>query len=256
MSGLRLGVNVDHIATLRQARYATMPDSKNAEPDPVAVASLCERAGALGIVAHLRSDRRHIQDRDMDRLRQSVITKLNLEMGNTPEIVDAALRIVPDEVCLVPEKREEITTEGGLDVVANRAELEPTIRRLQTAGIRVSLFVDPRLEQIDAAHELAVEMVELHTGKLANAFSEKIEKQELENLQAAAKAASEFKLQVNAGHGINYTNIALIHRIPHLTELNIGHSIVSRAILVGIERAVKEMLEAMSYYGSDTATHA
>src|SRR5437764_7961254 len=156
MSGLRLGVNVDHIATLRQARYATMRDSKTAEPDPVMAAGLCERAGATGIVAHLRGDRRHIQDRDLDRLRQNIMTKLNLEMGNTPEIVDAALRIVPDEVCLVPEKREEITTEGGLDVIANHKELEPTVRRLQTAGIRVSLFVDPALEQIDAAHELAV----------------------------------------------------------------------------------------------------
>ncbi|PYL55100.1 MAG: pyridoxine 5'-phosphate synthase [Verrucomicrobia bacterium] len=248
MSGLRLGVNVDHIATLRQARYASMPDSKNAEPDPVAAAAMCERAGATGIVAHLRGDRRHMQDRDIDRLRQNIMTKLNLEMGNTPEIVDVALRIVPDEVCLVPEKREEVTTEGGLDVVTNRKELEPTIKRLQTSGIRVSLFVDPTLEQIDAAHELGVEMVELHTGKLANAYSEKIEKQELENLQAAAKAASELKLQVNAGHGINYTNIELIHKIPHLSELNIGHSIVSRAVIIGIENAVKELLGAMADY--------
>src|SRR5436853_676747 len=175
MSGLRLGVNIDHIATLRQARYATMPESKNAEPDIVAAAAMCERAGAKGIVAHLRSDRRHMQGRDIERLRENVMTKLNLEMGNTPEIVDIALRIIPDEVCLVPEKREEVTTEGGLDVIAQRAELEPTIRRLQTAGVRVSLFIDPTLEQVDAAHELAVEMVELHTGKLANAFSEKIE---------------------------------------------------------------------------------
>ena len=248
MSGLRLGVNVDHIATLRQARYAGMPDSKNSEPDPVAIAAMCERVGAGGIVAHLRSDRRHIQDRDIDRLRQNIMTKLNLEMGNTPEIVDVALRIVPDEVCLVPEKREEVTTEGGLDVVAQGKELEPTIKRLQSAGIRVSLFVDPTLEQIDSAHALGVEMVELHTGKLANAFSEKIEKQELENLQAAAKAASELKLQVNAGHGINYTNIALIHKIPHLAELNIGHSIVSRAVLVGIEDAIKELIGAMADY--------
>jgi pyridoxine 5-phosphate synthase len=248
MSGLRLGVNVDHIATLRQARYAAMPDSKNAEPDIIAAAAICERAGARGIVAHLRTDRRHIQDRDIDRLRQNVMTKLNLEMGNTPEILDVALRIVPDEVCLVPEKREEVTTEGGLDVIAQRKELEPTIRRLQIAGVRVSLFVDPTLEQVDAAHELGVEMVELHTGKLANAFSEKIEKQEVENLQAAAKAASELKLQVNAGHGINYTNIALIHKIPHLTELNIGHSIVSRAVFVGLESAVKDMLAAMKDY--------
>lgn len=253
MSGLRLGVNVDHIATLRQARYAGMPESKNAEPDPVAVAAMCERAGAGGIVAHLRSDRRHIQDRDIDRLRQNIMTKLNLEMGNTPDIVDVALRIVPDEVCLVPEKREEVTTEGGLDIVAQGKELEPTIKRLQSAGIRVSLFVDPTLEQIDAAHELGVEMVELHTGRLANAFSEKIEKQELENLQAAAKAASELKLQVNAGHGINYTNIALVHKIPNLTELNIGHSIVSRALLVGIEDAVKELIGAMADYKSGNA---
>src|SRR6058998_1958175 len=248
MSSLRLGVNIDHVATLRQARYATMPESKNAEPDPILAASICERAGAGGIVAHLRTDRRHIQDRDMERLRQNIMTKLNLEMGNTEAIVDIALRIVPDEVCLVPEKREEVTTEGGLDVAANRKELEPTIKRLQLAGIRVSLFVDPTLEQIDAAHELGVEMVELHTGKLANTFSEKIEKQELENLQAAAKAAHELKLQVNAGHGINYTNIALIHKIPHLTELNIGHSIVSRAVFIGIESAVRELLGAMADY--------
>src|SRR3954462_5035572 len=147
---LQLGVNIDHIATLRQARYSTMPESKNAEPDPVAAAAICERAGARGIGAHLRADRRHIQDRDINRLRQNVMTKLNLEMGNTPEIVDVALQIVPDEVCLVPEKREEITTEGGLDVIANRRELEPTIKRLHSAGIRVSLFIDPNLEQIDA----------------------------------------------------------------------------------------------------------
>ena len=248
MGDLRLGVNIDHVATLRQARYATMPESKNAEPDPIMAASVCERAGARGIVAHLRADRRHIQDRDIERLRENVITKLNLEMGNTPEIVDVALRIVPDEVCLVPEKREEITTEGGLDVVTQRKELEPTIKRLQTAGIRVSLFVDAALEQIDAAGELGVEMVELHTGKLANAFAEKIQKQELENLQAAARCASELKLQVNAGHGINYSNIALIHKISYLTELNIGHSIISRAISVGLENAVREMLAAMENY--------
>jgi pyridoxine 5-phosphate synthase len=248
MSKLRLGVNIDHVATLRQARYATMPESKNAEPDPIFAAAICERAGATGIVAHLRADRRHMQDRDLERLRRNVITKLNLEMGNTPEIVDAALRIQPDEVCLVPEKREEITTEGGLDVITNRKELETTIRRLQTAGIRVSLFIDPSLEQVDAAGDLGVEMVELHTGKLANAFSEKIEKEEIENLQVAAKAASEMNLQVNAGHGINFKNIVLIHQVPHLTELNIGHSIVSRAMLVGLEDAVRQMLGAMEDY--------
>jgi pyridoxine 5-phosphate synthase len=248
MSGLRLGVNIDHVATLRQARYATMPESKNVEPDPVIAASVCERAGAGGIVAHLRADRRHIQDRDIERLRQNIMTKLNLEMGNTPEIVDFALRIVPDEVCLVPEKREEVTTEGGLDVIAHRKELQPSVKRLQLAGIRVSLFIDPTLEQVDAAAELGVEMVELHTGRLANAFTDKIEKEELEKLRAAARAASESQLQVNAGHGINYKNIALIHQIPNLTELNIGHSIVSRAVRVGLGTAVKEMLAAMENY--------
>src|SRR6184192_1392377 len=248
MSALRLGVNIDHVATLRQARYATMPESKNAEPDPVVAASVCERAGASGIVAHLRADRRHIQDRDIERLRQSIMTKLNLEMGNTPEIIDIALRIVPDEVCLVPEKREEVTTEGGLDVIAHHKGLESTVKRLQLAGIRVSLFIDPTLEQVDAATELGVEMVELHTGALANAFTEKIQKEELEQLRATARAGSESHLQVNAGHGINYRNIALIHQIPHLTELNIGHSIVSRAIWVGLETAVKEMLAAMENY--------
>jgi len=248
MSSLRLGVNIDHVATLRQARYATMPESKNAEPDPILAASICERAGAGGIVAHLRTDRRHIQDRDIERLRQSIMTKLNLEMGNTEQIIDIALRIKPEEVCLVPEKREEVTTEGGLDVIAQRKELEPAIKRLQLAGIRVSLFIDPTLDQVDAAAELGVEMVELHSGRLANAFTEKIQKEELEQLRAAARAASESNLQVNAGHGINYKNIALIHQIPSLTELNIGHSIVSRAMRVGLESAVKEMLAAMANY--------
>src|SRR5438067_9661841 len=248
MSGLRLGVNIDHVATLRQARYATMPESKNAEPDPLVAARVCERAGAQGIVAHLRTDRRHIQDRDIERLRQNIMTKLNLEMGNTAEIVDVALRIVPDEVCLVPEKREEVTTEGGLDVIAQRKELEPTIKRFHLAGIRVSLFIDPTLEQVDAAAELGVEMVELHTGKLANALTEKIQKEELEQVPAAARAASESHLQVNAGHGINYKNIELIHQVPCLTELNIGHSIVSRAVWVGLEIAIKEMLASMKNY--------
>ena len=248
MSKLHLGVNVDHIATLRQARYATTPESKNAEPDVLVAAAICERAGASGIVAHLRSDRRHIQDRDIDRLRQNIMTKLNFEMGNTPEIVDIALRVVPDEVCLVPEKREEVTTEGGLDVIANQRELQGTVKRLHSAGIRVSLFVDPDLRQIDAAGELGVEMVELHTGKLANAFTEKFEKQEIENLQAAARCASELKLQVNAGHGINYTNIASVKKVPHLTALNIGHAIVSRAMFVGLDKAVREMLFAREDY--------
>ena len=248
MSGLRLGVNIDHVATLRQARYATMPESKNVEPDPIVAAAICERAGAKSIVSHLRSDRRHIHDRDVERLRANIMTKLNLEMGNTPEILDTALRVIPDEVCIVPEKREEVTTEGGLDVIAHRKLLEPTVKRLQASGIRVSLFIDPSLEQVDTAAELGVEMVELHTGRLANAFTEKIEKEELEQLRMAARAASESALQVNAGHGINYKNIVLINQVPRLTELNIGHSIVSRAIWVGLGTAVKEMLAAMENY--------
>ena len=248
MATLRLGVNIDHVATLRQARYAAMPDSKNAEPDPIAVASLCERAGASGITAHLRADRRHMQDRDLQRLRANIMTKLNLELGNAPEIVDFALRLQPDEVCLVPERREEITTEGGLDVVRHERELRPTLKRLNAVGIRVSLFIDPAFEQVDAAMKLEADMVELHTGALANAFTEKIEQQELERLCEAATRAASLGLQVNAGHGINYQNIALIHKIPKLVELNIGHSIISRAIFVGIESAVSEMLAAMQNY--------
>jgi pyridoxine 5-phosphate synthase len=245
---LHLGVNIDHVATLRQARYATMPESKNAEPDPIAIAGICERAGAHGITAHLRADRRHIQDRDIQRLRESIVTKLNLELGNTPEIVDIALRIVPDEVCLVPEKRQEVTTEGGLDLVANGKELLATVKRFHAAGVRVSAFIDPIREQIDAAVELGADIVELHTGKLANAYTEEIAKQELERLRDAAMQAANLKLQVNAGHGINYRNIALIHKIPHLVELNIGHSIVARSILVGFETAVREMLALMKDY--------
>jgi pyridoxine 5-phosphate synthase len=176
------------------------------------------------------------------------MTKLNLEMGNTPEIVDFALRLQPDEVCLVPEKREEITTEGGLDLVRHERELAPTIKRLHAAGIRVSMFIDPAPEQVDAAAKLHAEMVELHTGGLANAFTEKIERQELDRLREAAVRASNFGLQVNAGHGINYRNITLIHRIPHLAELNIGHSIVARAMFVGIEMAVREMRALMEDY--------
>ena len=232
MSSLRLGVNVDHVATLRQARYATMPESKNAEPDLLVAARICERAGASGIVAHLRSDRRHIQDHDIERLRQNIMTKLNLEMGNTEEIIDVALRILPDEVCLVPEKREEITTEGGLDVIAQRKELEPTIRRLQVAGIRVSLFINPTLEEVDAAAELGVEMVELHTGSLANAFTEKIQKEELEQLRAASRAASEsqsagqrrswHQLQKHRVHPPNSISDRTQHRSRNRIARNVG----------------------------------
>ncbi len=248
MGTLHLGVNLDHVATLRQARYATTPDSKNSEPDPLVAASLCERAGASGITAHLRADRRHMQDRDLERLRANIMTKLNLEMGNTPGLVDFSLRLQPDEVCLVPEQRQEITTEGGLDLVRHERELRPTMKRLNAAGIRVSLFIDPAPEQVEKAKELEADIVELHTGALSNAFTEKIERQELERLRVAAMRAADLGLQVNAGHGINYRNISLIHQIPHLVELNIGHSIISRAFFVGIETAVSEMLALMQNY--------
>ena len=247
MSKLNLGVNIDHIATLRQARYSTMLDAPNCEPDVVAAAGLCERAGAHGITAHLRADRRHIQDCDIRRLRENLVTKLNLEMGNTPEILEIALKILPEDVCLVPENRREITTEGGLDAVRSFRQLEPTIRRLQSAGIRVSLFIEPSIDQVDAAKKLGAEMVELHSGAFANAQG-KTQDEELTRLGIAAVHAHKAGLQVNAGHGINYVNLEKILRIPHLTELNIGHSIVSRAVVAGLENAVSEMLELMSGY--------
>jgi pyridoxine 5-phosphate synthase len=242
---MKLGVNIDHVATLRQARYAGSLDSPTAEPDIVAAASACERAGCHGITVHLRADRRHIQDRDVERLRASINTKLNLEMGNTPAILDIALRILPEEVCLVPENRAEITTEGGLDAAGQLKALKPTVSRLQSAAIRVSLFIEPEAAQLAAARDLGAEMVELHTGAFANAQG-KARDRELERLRTASEQAHRLGMQVNAGHGINYENIALIRKVPHLAELNIGHSIVSRAIFVGLERATAEMLAAMN----------
>lgn len=221
-----------------------MPDAHNVEPDLIAAASLCERAGASGITVHLRADRRHIQDRDVERLRASVITKLNLEMGNTPEILDIALQILPEDVCLVPENRQEITTEGGLDAAGQQSALEPTVRRLQTAGIRVSLFIEPAARQIDAARDLGAEMVELHTGAFANAEGAAAQR-ERERIVNAAVYAHEQGLQVNAGHGINYANIAQLRDVPFLSELNIGHAIVSRALVKGLEAAVRDMIDLM-----------
>lgn len=241
---MNLGVNIDHVATLRQARYAGMLDAHNCEPDLLLAASACERAGASGITVHLRADRRHIQDRDVFRLRESIITRLNLEMGNTPEILAVALKVIPEEVCLVPENRQEITTEGGLDAVGQRKQLEPTIQRLQAAGIRVSLFIEPSEEQIDVARALGAEMVELHTGAFANAQGPAYEA-ELKRLRIAAEHAHSLGLQVNAGHGINYTNIHDIRTVPFLADLNIGHSIVCRSVFTGLEAAVAEMIRLM-----------
>ena len=242
---MTLGVNIDHIATLRQVRYAATPNAHNVEPDIAVAAAMCERAGASGITIHLRADRRHIQDRDVMRLRGTINTKLNLEMGNTPEIVDLALKVLPEEVCLVPENRAEITTEGGLDAAGQRKQLEPTIKRLQAAGIRVSLFIEPAPAQIEAAAAMRAEMVELHTGAFASATGA-AHLGELKRLRTAAEHADGFGLQVNAGHGINYLNIAEILTVPHLAELNIGHSIIARAVFTGLESAVAEMLAAMN----------
>src|SRR5260221_4459464 len=214
---MKLGVNIDHVATLRQARYAFSLDASHVEPDLIAAASACERAGAHGITIHLRADRRHIQDRDVERLRASINTKLNLEMGNTPAILDIALRILPEEVCLVPENRAEITTEGGLDAAGQLKALTPTVGRLQKAGIRVSLFIEPEPAQLAAARELGAEIVELHTGAFANAIG-KARDREIERLVTTAGQANTLGIQVNAGHGINYKNIAQIRKIPHLAE--------------------------------------
>ena len=242
---MKLGVNIDHVATLRQARYSGSLHLPNAEPLLLPAAAACELAGATGITIHLRADRRHIQDEDAFALRSGIRTKLNLEMGNSPEILAIALRLRPDEVCLVPENRQEITTEGGLDAAGQEKSLAPTLRALQASGIRVSLFVEPDSRQIEAAARLGAEMVELHTGAFANASGSALEA-ELERLRTAAVHAHTLGLQVNAGHGINYQNIVLLHSVSHLEELNIGHSIVSRALFVGLDRAVKEMVAALA----------
>ncbi len=247
---LKLGVNIDHVATLRQARYRTNVDPRRqVEPDPVEAALVCERAGCHGITAHLREDRRHIVDRDMERLREAVTTRLNFEMANAPEIVDIALRVRPDIVCLVPEHRQEVTTEGGLDVINGEMELLLTRQRMSDAGIEVSLFVDPEVRQIEAAARVGAQFIELHTGRFADHFHLKRERnEELERLVNAAKAANEVGLRVNAGHGLTTENVPLIHLVPHLVELNIGHSLISRAVFVGLETAVREMLSAMKGY--------
>ena len=235
-----LGVNIDHVATLRQARYRETPESPNAEPDPVAAALVAEKAGAVGITAHLREDRRHIQDRDIFELRERITTKLNLEMGLSEDIVQIALRVKPHDVCLVPENRQEVTTEGGLDCAGQMDRLRVVVTRLQEAGARVSLFIDPEEHQLRAAAELRAEFVELHTGAYANALGVARER-ELEKLRQGAQLALALGLRVNAGHGLNYENTAAILALPGLEELNIGHSIISRAVSVGLNQAVREM---------------
>ena len=243
-----LGLNIDHCATVRQARYQQADSTVGGavEPDAVALAVLAERAGADGITAHLREDRRHVQDRDIWRLRESIATRLNLEMACTPEMVALALEVKPESVCLVPESREEVTTEGGWDVVGNRDRVKECIDAMNAAGIKTSLFIDPDEPQIELAAELGAPWIELHTGAYANAYFGEGREAELQRLRLGCVRGHECGLVVNAGHGINYVNIAEVRTLPHLNELNIGHSIISRALFSGIEEAVIEMKTRMN----------
>ena len=236
---MRLGVNVDHVATLRQARGTPYPA-------PLEAALLCEKGGADGITIHLREDRRHIQDADVFALRKALRVPLNLEMANSPEIVDIVLRARPAEACLVPERRQELTTEGGLDAAGQLRQLRPTVAKLAAAGIEVSLFIAPARRQLEAAVALGAPVVELHTGKYCDSVGA-ARRAELKRLVAAAELGHRLGLKVNAGHGLNYDNLpAFLRAVPHLDTLNIGHSIVARAVLVGLVRAVREMKELLA----------
>ncbi len=239
---LTLGVNIDHVATIRQAR-------KTVEPDPIAAAVLAELAGADGITAHLREDRRHMQDRDIRLLRETVRTRLNLEMAATAEMVQIALEIKPDYVTLVPERREEVTTEGGLDVAGQLDRLNSIVDKLQSAGIPVSLFIDAQTAQIDAAAKVKAKFIELHTGRYADAKEADSQQRELVNLTIGCEAALAAGLRVNAGHGLTYWNVYPIACLPGMEELNIGHSIISRSVLVGLDRAIREMKAAIRGLG-------
>ncbi|TFG36175.1 MAG: pyridoxine 5'-phosphate synthase [Desulfobacterales bacterium] len=232
---VKLAINVDHVATLRQARGID-------EPDPVLAAGICELAGAAGIVVHLREDRRHIQDRDVILLRQTVKTKLNLEMGATEEIINIALNLKPDMVTLVPEKKAELTTEGGLDVIGQEKHLANVIARMKDAGIPVSLFINPDAGQIKAAKKVGATFVEIHTGRYSDAASDEEEDREFAMIVAAVNAAHKAVLRINAGHGLNYTNTARIAALDKIEELSIGHAVMARAIYVGMDQAVREML--------------
>jgi pyridoxine 5-phosphate synthase len=234
MAWVKLGVNVDHVATLRQAR-------RERDPDPVLAALIAEQAGADGITAHLRLDRRHIQERDLEILRQTVKTRLNLEMAPTQEMVQIALRVKPDQCTLVPERPEEVTTEGGLDVVFHQDVVRRVVQRLQDAGIEVSLFIDPQLEQVRAAQRVGANAIEINTNAYAHAASPDIRAQELDNVRQTAQLAARLGLRVLAGHALNYHNVRPIVEIPEIEELNIGHAIIARALFVGFFEAVREM---------------
>lgn len=244
---IHLGVNIDHVATLRQARYRTMLGAHNVEPSILEAALEAEAAGAHSITVHLRADRRHIVDEDVFVLRREIKTLLNLEMGNTPEILEIALRVRPAFVCMVPENRQEVTTEGGLDVAGQKDTLRPSVGILEANNTRVSMFIDPDLEQVRASAEIGASMIELHTGTFANEVGTK-RTAEAERLKAAAELAQSLGLQVNAGHGLTTKNLHELFIVPHLVELNIGHSIVARSIFVGLRTAIQEMLEVMKGY--------
>jgi pyridoxine 5-phosphate synthase len=244
---LLLGVNIDHIATLRQARYAHMPTSPNSEPSPLQAGLDALEGGADSLTIHVRMDRRHMQDADAYEIREKIKAPLNLEIGITEEMVGLAMKLKPEFVCLVPETREEVTTEGGLDVLGRFDTTRMVIARLQSAGMKVSLFINPDLKQVEAAGEACADMVELHTGCFANAQGDLV-KGQVERLAAAAHEAYLSGMQVNAGHGINYTNVTRLFEVPHLAELNIGHSIIARATRVGLTTAVREMKELMAGY--------
>ena len=235
---IRLGVNIDHVATLRQARRAQAPD-------PLEAARLAEKGGADGITVHLREDRRHIQEHDVERLRRQIATKLNLEMAVTPAMVEFAEKVFPNDACFVPEKRQELTTEGGLDVVAHRGKVKEAITRLQDRGIHVSLFIDPDKAQIETARETGAHAIEIHTGTYCNAVGAG-RKKERQTIVDAVSLARRLGLEVHGGHGLDYDNVLPIAEIPEIIELNIGHSIVARAVMVGIERAVREMKELLA----------
>jgi len=244
---LHLGVNIDHVATLRQARYRTMPDAHNVEPSLLHAALQAEAAGAHSITVHLRADRRHIVDADVHLLRREIRTKLNLEMGNTPELLAIALGLRPDFVCMVPENREEVTTEGGLDVAGQKDTLRDTVRQLEANGTRVSMFIDPDADQVRASAEIGASMVELHTGTFANELGD-TRAAEAARLREAALLGHSLGLQINAGHGLTVRNLPELFVVPHLAELNIGHTLVARSIFVGLRAAVQEMLQVMSRY--------
>jgi len=249
-SELLLGVNIDHSATVRQARYRGHPGDCGGvvEPDPVQVAFEAERAGADAITLHLREDRRHIQETDVRRLREGMATRMNLEMASTPEMVAIALEVRPHCVLLVPEGRDEVTTEGGLDVKGKLKEVSEAIRKLREAGIEISLFIDAEESQVRQSGEAGADMVELHTGPFANAENPHELENEVDRLIEAANLGNELNLQVNAGHGLNYHNLKHLMRVPHLRELNIGHAIISRSIFTGVGDAVREMKRLMARY--------